>query len=151
MSAVNTGTVPVELHTYRVNALASINGGFAAGEEGDEPLEATSWVNFGSQNSSLGVGDQADIGFDISVPETAIAGQYVTALMAETAEPLPIPGTETLNQILGYAITIEIIVPGETINAFELGKPAFHEEAGLRIIRSRLRILEIIWYALRAL
>jgi hypothetical protein len=126
----NAGNVPVELRTYSTNAFNPPNGGFAAGTEEDEPVGATTWVTYPAQTFDTAPGDQKLIDFQVTVPEDTVPGEYVTALVVQTAEAIEIPGSETLDQIIRSAVSIEITVPGEMTTGFELGAPAVTADTG---------------------
>ncbi len=123
VAVMNIGDVPVSLRTYKVNALNSINGGFVTDEEASEPVGPTTWLTYPTVSLDLEPGEQRDIAFSVSVPEGTPPGQYISGLVVETAEPLPIDGTDSLNQLLGYSISVGVLVPGELVHSFELGVP----------------------------
>ncbi len=129
VAAVNVGQVPVDLHTFKVNAGVSTNGGFAAGKEDDPPVGATAWINYQPQNVQLAPGEQRQTTFTVSVPADAAPGQYISGLAATEAEAAPIPGTDILSQTRGYVISVGILVPGELTPGFEVGTPEIVDRA----------------------
>jgi len=134
VSVVNVGDVHASLRTYKVNALSSINGGFISDEESAEPVGSNAWVDYPTRSIELAPGTQEDITFSVTVPADAQPGQYISGLVVETADALVIDGGGALDQILGYAITVGILVPGEVIYEFELGDPVIGDSAGNRSV-----------------
>lgn len=66
------------------------------------------------------------------MPPDATPGDYVAALVAQTAAPLPMQGTEMFRQIIRSAMRVTIQVPGPEQPAFSLGEPAVTEEGTSR-------------------
>src|SRR5262249_8697799 len=118
-----SGNVPAELRTYSTNAYNPANGGFAAETEEDAPLGVTNWVTYPAQTLDMAPGDQQIIDFQLSVPDDTAPGEYVTALVVQTAESLEIPNSTSLRQIIRAAVSIEITVPGDMTTGFTLGDP----------------------------
>lgn len=119
----NAGAVEATLRTFAANAINPPNGGFAAATEQDEPAGATLWLDYPSETLVTQPGDEREIGFTASVPAGTPAGEYVAALVVQTAEPVGIPGTETFTQIIRSTISVEITVPGDMTSGLELGAP----------------------------
>lgn len=135
VAVINSGTIPVSLRTYQVNALNSVNGGYVSDVKNAKPVGANAWVDYPTRSLELEPGTQREIAFTVSVPTDATAGQHISGLVVETQDPLPIPGTDSLDHTLAYAITVGILVPGELTHSFELGEPEFMEAAGIRRLR----------------
>lgn len=120
----NIGTVPVDLLATKVNALSGPNGGYLSGDPADEPLSATAWIDFPATDLHLEPASGQEISFTVTVPEDAESGQYISGLLVQTSDSLEIPGTDTLRQVIGSAITLSVLVPGELNESFELGDPS---------------------------
>ncbi|MEJ7901079.1 MAG: hypothetical protein WKF63_04485 [Thermomicrobiales bacterium] len=120
----NVGEVDAMLRTFAANAVNPPNGGFAAATEDHEPAGATRWIDYPSETFATQPGDERDIELTASVPPGTPPGEYVAALVVQTAEPIGIPGAETFNQIIRATISVEITVPGEMTSGFGLGAPA---------------------------
>jgi hypothetical protein len=129
VALVNAGMVPVDLHSFKVNANVGINGGFQAGEEDDPPVGATAWINYPPQDFQLAPGEQQAIAFTVSVPADAQPGQYIAGLAATEAESAPIPGTDIISQTRGYVISVGILVPGEITPSFGIDEPRIDNRA----------------------
>lgn len=121
----NVGDVEAELRTYATNALNPVNGGFSAGTEADVPLGATRWLDYHAHDLKLDPGQVREIDFAIAVPAGTPPGEYVSALVVQTAAPQPIIGTDAFEQIIRSTVSVEITVPGEMTYEFMLGKPVF--------------------------
>jgi hypothetical protein len=126
---VNTGTVPVNLRSFKVNALSGPNGGFVAGEENDSPIGATAWIDFEPYEFALDANEQLGLRFTVTVPEDAQPGQYISGLAAVTTDEYAIPGSSMLTQARAYYISVGILVPGELTHSFELGTPTVEDAA----------------------
>ena len=132
----NLGREPVSLRISRVDALNGINGGFVSGDETAEPTGSTTWIDFPEQVIDLAPGERIEIPFTVSVPDGTAPGQYISGLVARTANPLAIPGVGALDHTIGYAISVGILVPGELAPEFQLGTPEVEvrsEDAALRV------------------
>jgi hypothetical protein len=127
---VNSGTVDVSLIVHAANVTNPPNGGFAAGTADEEPTGPTAWLDFEAFTVDLAPGEARDLSVGVTVPDDAAPGQYVTALVAATSEPLAISGTTAFNQIIRNAAPIMITVPGPAEAGFSLGEPAFNTAAG---------------------
>ncbi len=130
VAIVNFGVSAVDLETFRVNGLNGVNGGFVAGDQNEAPLGSASWIDYPTMSLTLAPLEEEKIRFTVSVPEDALPGQYISGLIAKTAEPVAIPGTDILNHNIAYAISVGILVPGELTTSFETGDP-YIEKSGL--------------------
>lgn len=119
----NAGEVETTLRTFAANAVNPPNGGFAASTEDDAPAGATRWLDYPSATFESQPGDEREVDFTVSVPPGTPPGEYVAALVVQTAEPIGIPGTETFTQIIRGTISVEITVPGDGTTGFNLGAP----------------------------
>lgn len=125
----NTGDVPVVLRLYMTNAWNGTNGGFSAGTIEEELAGPATWIEFPTQEISLNAGEQQDVTLTISVPTDALPGQYISALVAETADTIPIPGATVLDHRVRYAMSVGVLVPGDLTPNFELGEPTVEDNA----------------------
>lgn len=123
ISILNLGDEPVNLMVFNTNAGVSGNGGFAPGSMDDELQGSALWVDFPTIESEFASQTQTDFSFTVSVPEGTPSGQYISAIVAETVEAMPLPGTEVFDHKLRYSISVGILVPGEITPAFEVGEP----------------------------
>jgi hypothetical protein len=125
-------SVPTTLRTFATNAINPANGGFDAGTEEDELTGAATWLTFPAQTLDEMSGTEAvEIPFTVTVPAGTGPGQYVAALVVQTADPLPVEGTTLINVLVRSAIAVEIIVPGPKDVSFELGDPTITSDTGL--------------------
>ncbi len=119
----NAGDVEATLRTFAANAVNPPNGGFAAATEVEAPAGAARWLGYPTETFDSQPGDERQVDFTVSVPSGTPPGEYVAALVVQTAEPIGIPGTETFNQIIRGTISVEITVPGDMTSGFDLGAP----------------------------
>jgi hypothetical protein len=120
---INAGQAPVNLRTYKVNALSAVNGGFLSGAENDPPIGATAWIDYPAFDLQLQPGTQQEVTFTVTVPEGTAPGQYVSGLFARMTEAAPLPGSEVLTKTVSYVISVGILVPGDMEPAFALDDP----------------------------
>lgn len=126
----NFGNVAAVLRTYSTNAHTAVNGGFSAGTEDEAPEGATRWIEYSNETFESDPGTLREFDFTISVPADTPPGEYFTALVVQTADPLPIPGTDTFTQTLRSAVSVEITVPGAMTAGFELSEPVVSATGG---------------------
>lgn len=126
-TVVNTGSVPVDLRIYATNAGNASSGGFDAGYLGDQLVGPSLWIDLEESVVRLEPTEEFVVSFTINVPKGAKPGQYISALVAETAAPLPLSGSDVLDQIVRFAISIGVLVPGKIVHGFDLGNPTFEE------------------------
>jgi hypothetical protein len=117
----NSGTVPFEARTYKINAATAENGGFRAAQAGTEPTGVTNWVDYPEDTFTIDVGKGVERNFSITVPKGTKPGQYLTALAVETAEARAVEGTDALKQIIRQALPVFITVPGKLTPKFDVG------------------------------
>jgi uncharacterized membrane protein len=125
-AVVNVGDVPADLEVYPANAVNPANGGFAAADAATPPTGSTAWLSVTAEPFTLAGGSQRSIPFTITVPDGTPPGQYITALVASTADALPVPGNSTFRQVIRSTVPVEINVPGPINPGFTLGSPQFH-------------------------
>ena len=130
----NIGQVTAELRTYATDSFNPPNGGFGAAAETTNPTGAAAWITYDAEDFTLQPGEDLTKDFSVTVPEGTPPGDYVIALVAETVNPLPIPGSTTLNQIIRSTLSVEITVPGTMTTGFELGAPVAQFTGNLWII-----------------
>jgi hypothetical protein len=119
----NSGEVPTSLLTYVANATNGPNGGFEAGAAEEELVGPALWIDFESEALTLEPEEVVQRDFVLSIPADVQPGEYVIALVAQTAESVEIPGNDVLRQFIRSAVSVEITVPGEMRTGFELGQP----------------------------
>lgn len=124
----NWSDAPIDLRIYPTNARNSINGGFLAGSKDEELSGSAAWLELDVQELSLAGNEQQTHTLRVTVPEGTEPGQYISALVVDTAETLPIPGQDVIDHRIRYAISVGILVPGEMTSSFELGEPVLIEQ-----------------------
>lgn len=122
---VNVGNVSVRLRAYSTNAYSGVNGGFLAGDAGEEPRGSAAWVDFPAFELELAPGTETIVPFTVTVPEQTDPGQYISALIVETVDSFEIPGSEMFDQRIRFATTVVVLVPGELYHSFELSNPVW--------------------------
>jgi hypothetical protein len=134
VEAANFGGQKIGARTYAADVYSIVNGGFGADLFGERPAGTTLWVNFPTQELTLGPQDAVVIDFEVSVPAATKPGEYITALVIENAEPVPGSGTIAFDQVNRSAIAIAIKVPGPQHAALKIGKVHHREVAGISVV-----------------
>lgn len=130
----NVGTLPVDLIAFAANAYNLPNGGFAAADQDEAPIDPTTWLHLPSLEFTLEPEEQREFTFDITVPADTESGQYVTAIVVRTQGELEIPGSDIYRQIIRSAMSVVITVPGDYPTSFELGTPVFNTSTAVRTL-----------------
>jgi archaellum component FlaF (FlaF/FlaG flagellin family) len=113
VNLVNGGTVAVRARTYTADVYTMVNGGFAARLDGEQITGPTTWVDFSREDVDLVPGQTVQRDVTITVPKDAAPGEYVAALVIQTADPIKAGGGDlAVNQVLRAAIAVAITVPG---------------------------------------
>lgn len=125
---VNWAPDPVSLRLYKTNAWNAANGGYLAGDYGEDLVGSAVWIDIATQDIELSSVSSQVISFTVSVPEETEPGQYISSLVAETVDSMPVPGEENLTHRIRYSMSVGILVPGEMVPAFEIGEAVVIEE-----------------------
>jgi hypothetical protein len=81
----------------------------------------TPWIDYPAETYTLAPGEVQDVDFTLKIPDDAAPGNYVSVLVLQTAEPVPVEGTQLFDQIIRKAIAIDITIPGDERPAFAIG------------------------------
>jgi hypothetical protein len=127
----NQYSQPLALRSFVADGYTLANGGLGVGLEGQISQPQTSWIDYPADTYELAPGDGRQIDFTVTVPDDAAPGNYVSVLVVQTAEAVPVAGTELLEQVLQKAVAIDITVPGDVTPAFSLGEPTYEERGAL--------------------
>jgi hypothetical protein len=133
----NRGETPVTARTYPADAYTIVNGGFAARLAGEPTSGTTHWIDYQDETLELAAGETVIRSLSVRVPEDATAGQYLTALVIQNAEPI---GGDSgagvgLDQVIRQTIAVAIRVPGPDVPALRIGA-AEHALVGGRSVVS---------------
>lgn len=123
VGVANAGEMPVALRTYATNAITITNGGFGAGDEGDDPTGAAAWLDYPAATVEVAPNQVQHRDITITVPPDAIPGEHQAALIVQNVDPIPIPGNEMFNQVVRKAMSVTVTVPGPVTPGFSLGEP----------------------------
>ena len=124
---INWKDDPVDIRLYPANAHNAINGGFQAGEREEDLSGSALWLDISIADLTLEPGERRSVPFSVAVPEDTDPGQYISAIVAETADTMPIPGEDQINHSIRYAISVGVLVPGDVNASMELGNPTYSE------------------------
>jgi hypothetical protein len=123
----NRDTAEIDLRTYAANAFTRVNGGYAAADESQAAESPATWLSYPAATISLAPGETVAQTLTITVPEDAAPGQYIAAIVAQSAKPIEVPGTELFNQVIRKSIPVIITVPGPVNAVADLGEPSFNQ------------------------
>ena len=84
----------LEVAVYKADVFTVPNGGFGARNLGDPATGPTTWLDFEATTHTFAVGEGIERTFTIAVPPETSPGEYVTSLVIQNAEPLPIPKSQ---------------------------------------------------------
>jgi len=105
---------------FAANVYIRTNGGLDTGAPDEAKSGATAWFEYSTDIVTLKPGTGIERTFAVVIPEETKPGEYVSALSFETAEPIEVPGTPNLKQILRQTIAFIITVPGTVVPSFSI-------------------------------
>lgn len=135
VEAANFGPESTLARTYAANVYSIVNGGFGAGLYGQDAIGTTTWLDYPTQEITLAPQGALRVPFTVNVPVGTPPGEYITALVIESTEPLQGNGPLTLNQVNRSAIAVAIDVPGPRQPSVVIGLVS-HKSAGGQSILS---------------
>jgi hypothetical protein len=94
----------------------------------------TPWIDYAAATYDLESNEGREVRFTVTVPEDAAPGNYVSVLVLQTVEAIPVAGTELLDQIIQKAIAIDITEPGDAKAGFDLGVPVYDESSNVPVL-----------------
>lgn len=132
----NFGHDELLTRTYAADGYTIINGGFAAELFGEAASGTTLWLDYEQQELMLASGEGLVMDFSVSVPAGTPPGEYITALVAENAEPYrdAQPGSMTMEQVNRTVVAIAIDVPGRRHPALKIGGVSHKAAAGMSFV-----------------
>lgn len=119
----NFGLEPINLRTFTADVKPVINGGLGILERGSERHEPTTWMEYQDEEFTLASNEIKERVVRVTVPEGALPGQYVNAVVLETVDPVNQDSASLFEQYLRKIVSVYITVPGDVVVAFELGTP----------------------------
>lgn len=133
----NFGDTTVDAKTFAADAYTLVNGGFGARLAGEASSGVTSWVAYPADTLTIEPGQAVVRTFDLTVPDDAPPGEYITSLVIQNATPTATGGSGSIamNQITRQAIAVAITVPGPLVPGLQLGT-ATYKPVGTRAVLS---------------
>jgi hypothetical protein len=122
-----SGAADTDAIVYKANAVTLMNGGFGAQDEANEPIGPTTWLEFPTGSYTLSPGETVEQSLTIAVPGSAAPGEYVSALVVQNVEPVPIGSDPNamFNQVIRRLLPVMITVPGPRAPNAEIDAPSF--------------------------
>ena len=134
VEAANFGPESTLARTYAANVYSIVNGGFGAGLFGEDTSGTTTWLSYPTQEITLAPQGALRVPFMVSVPIGTPPGEYITALVIESTEPLQGNGPLTLNQVNRSAIAVAIDIPGPRQPGLSIGLVSHKSVGGQSIL-----------------
>lgn len=117
----NRGAAPIEARTYAADAYTLVNGGFGARLDGERISSTTTWLEWPTETLRLVSQAAVNRTLAVSVPNDIGPGEYISSLVLQTAEAMPVASASQVNQIQRQAIAVAITVPGPAHPALGIG------------------------------
>jgi hypothetical protein len=130
----NAGTEPVAARTYAADVYTLVNGGFGVRDE-DSSTGTTTWLDYPAETLHLPPRQMIERKFTIHAPEGTAPGQYIAALVLQTAEPIAVSGTEMLRQRIVTSIAVFITVPGPLTPKLEIGQASLNQASERNVLQ----------------
>ncbi len=118
---VNAADTAFDARTFAADAYTIVNGGMGVREDGTEATGVTTWIDYPAETLTLEPSSTIERSFTVTVPDDAPPGQHITGIVLQTAQPLPVTGSSTFNQILRKTVAVFITVPGPVEPALNIG------------------------------
>lgn len=136
VEVANFGHGELLARTYAADAYTIINGGFAAELFGEAGSGTTRWLDYTTQELTLGPGEGLIVDFRVAVPAATPPGEYIAALVAENVQPYLAPdqGGVALEQVNRTVVAVAIDVPGPRDPALEIGAIGHKAAAGISFV-----------------
>jgi len=119
VNLTNTGNVAFNARTLAINAGTAVNGGFHVADPGTKPEGVTTWLDYPEATYPLEPGKGIQAPLVINVPKGTAPGQYITALVMETADARTVSGG-SFKQVIRQALPVFITVPGAISAKFDV-------------------------------
>ena len=83
----NLSERPINFLIYPADAFdVPDEGGFTAARDGEEPIDAGSWITLGTDSHRVEPGERIDVPFKITIPDDAEPGDHAAAILATDAD-----------------------------------------------------------------
>jgi hypothetical protein len=135
VEVANFGADVVKTRTYVADAYSMVNGGFAAALFGAPRSGSAGWLDYPDRELTLRPGDVIPVDFPVAVPVATPPGQYVTSVVAESADLFHSgAGSIAFDQVNRVAIAVAIEVPGASRPAIRIGAVSHKTAGGLSFV-----------------
>lgn len=124
----NFGEAAVNLRTFASHVVPTLNGGLSVAGPDEEKTGFATWVTYPNEDLVLQPSESVQRTITVQVPNDAVPGQYVTAVVLETVDPVQTQGM--IRQFFRKVVSVYVTVPGETVTDFTLGEPELVIEEG---------------------
>lgn len=118
---VNAGETPFEARTFVADVYTAVNGGMGVKDDGSEQSGPTTWIDYPVETLTLDPLGTVERTFTVAVPEETAPGQYIAAIVLQTAEPIPIAGSAMFTQVLRKSAAVFVTVPGPVAPGLAVG------------------------------
>jgi hypothetical protein len=114
----NGGTVAGTANLYAVDATTGATSGTVFRDTTTPARAVGAWIHLDQQRLTLAPGEQRTVGFTVTIPASAAAGQHVGGLVAEDAAPPPstASGSFHVNVRTLVQTAVQINLPGPRVD-----------------------------------
>jgi hypothetical protein len=128
----NGGTLAGAVDLAPVDATTGATSGTVFRDTTTPPQAVGAWIHLDQQHLTLAPGEQRAVGFTVTIPATATAGQHVGGLAAEDAAPQPSTtgGNLRVNVRTLVQTAVQINLPGPRVDQVTLGDVTAGGQAG---------------------
>ncbi|CAN5115772.1 hypothetical protein BH23CHL1_BH23CHL1_20880 [soil metagenome] len=136
----NHAAAAITAYTFPADAYTLVNGGFGARLAQEPMTGVTRWIDYQIETLDLQAGETVLRTFNVTVPEDAEPGKYLTSLVIQNAEAVArdegggVGFTQTIRQVIAVAIT----VPGPSAPGIAIGQSTHSMVAGQSVFSTEV-------------
>jgi hypothetical protein len=135
----NDGEEPATVTTYAAGVYTLVNGGFGVLAPDALATGPAAWLDYAPDTLTLDAKQQIERAFTLRVPEGTAPGQYIAALVVQTAEPIAVSGSDMLRQNIVKAIAVFVTVPGSVTPKLAIGAAAYASSDSITTLSIEVR------------
>jgi hypothetical protein len=126
--------VALPARTYAADVYTIVNGGFGGRLRGEPKTAMSTWLDYPDEVVALQPGQPVRRSFDVTVPDAAAPGEYITSIVLEDDAPIQGEGSLVLDQVVRQALAVVVTVPGPRAPELSIGAATQREVAGMSVV-----------------
>jgi hypothetical protein len=134
---INNTNDQKSIKVYATDSVASSGGAFACAQAAEEPKLVGGWIDVAQNNVKLKPGEKKEIGFEISVPNNASAGEQNGCIVIQEDAQSNFQGGVSVN--FRTAIRVAVLVPGDLLRELQAVGLLVASDAGKLILTPSVR------------